>query len=294
MPKLLDQTIMVVYEDITILKELQECNLIRSQEETQGLEYQIRSEGKIRNPIVLWPYEGKLILIDGFTRLGIIDRIKLEGPIPAVLMEFASMKEAKLWLVSDEHNRRILTNEQMAYAKGRLYEQFKDDRELFLIFLSLKGCEHLIPASDDNEEFLTSEVLGKIYGESGKTMRRCGKFYRGIESVRKLNSELAEAVLHQRVIFDDGKNQNVPRALIENFGEIQPQPKRIFDISDIMEAVAMAKGDKEKDARRVRILGMFKKFLKNPTIGLKQEILAELDKCFPLEQGSVESKLVEA
>ena len=60
--------ISVPVDNMHIDAELKSHNQYRDKEEQQLLKNQIRHEGIIRDPFVIWKFNGKNYVIDGFTR----------------------------------------------------------------------------------------------------------------------------------------------------------------------------------------------------------------------------------
>jgi N6-adenosine-specific RNA methylase IME4 len=89
-------------------------------DELAGLEEQLLSEG-CRDPLVVWPHDGKLILLDGHNRKAICERHGI--PFTTRALEFASREEARLWILRNQANRRNLTDDQRAIMLDEIVEQ---------------------------------------------------------------------------------------------------------------------------------------------------------------------------
>jgi len=271
-----EQTIVVMIEDLVLLPELEHYNFSRTDEELRNLEDQIRTEGKIRDPIVVWVRGEELLLVDGFSRVRIIRKLGLEVPLIAHQVEFEGMEECKYWMRINQDSRRNLTDDQKSYFIGLLYQELKSDKTAIKRYLRVKGRADLLGEQDEDLEIRTAQLLGKIYRMNEKTIRRNAQFARGLELIRGRNPELAEQILHQTV-KDEGKPIKVTRALVEKFG-VARIPKQILAISDIQEAVDMIpkKDDERDDTEGDSLWWLFEKFLETPTLSLIQEIDSRL------------------
>ena len=91
-----------------------------SEEEFAGLEAEIVSDGRVRDPIVYWMETGstKALVIDGMNRLEIATKHNLKYPSAA--KHFKTRQEAKVWIVQHQFNRRNLTEGQRAMYAAKL------------------------------------------------------------------------------------------------------------------------------------------------------------------------------
>jgi ParB/RepB/Spo0J family partition protein len=119
--------------EVVVLPEIQKRLFPLRPEELQHLRESIEREG-VRDPLVVWPKDGKLILVDGHQRYRICR--ELGKNFPVVERDFADLDEVLDWVDRNQIARRNLTDEQFAMVIGRIYERRKkapkgfEDRDL--------------------------------------------------------------------------------------------------------------------------------------------------------------------
>jgi len=102
------------FKKLVILPEL--ANLLPPHDGSE-LEQSILSEG-VRDDLTIWFDNGKFILLDGHTRLKIIEKHSLDFKVNMVYFE--NINEAKEWILVNQMLRRNLTSEERSYANGVL------------------------------------------------------------------------------------------------------------------------------------------------------------------------------
>jgi len=181
---------MVRCSEITTDPEI--CNVFNIEERVLELLIEsIKKHGFYKDqPVVLWRVEGKLVLVDGRTRLTAAKEAGLEE-VPAVEKEFESRDEALMYTFERQALRRNLTSAEIY----RAVEMLPEGR---------------------NEHGLGSKAreLAKRLGVSESTI------YHGIEvkrnsskedqkAVREGNMSLKKAVIKNRLIRNEGKEKTV-------------------------------------------------------------------------------------
>ena len=73
-----------------------------------------------RDPIVVWPVDGRLIILAGHHRTEICRRLKITLKKP-VEMHFADKEGAKIWMLTEQFARRNLNQSQRAYLIGKRF-----------------------------------------------------------------------------------------------------------------------------------------------------------------------------
>lgn len=256
--------------NIIVLPELEQFIIYRSDEEVQSLKQQILNEGQVRDPIVLWnsPSEGQ-VLVDGFTRLRACKLLNKETggftSIKAVLMDFDSLDEVKLWMAINQMNRRNLTEDQRTYEIGRLYSTL-NKKHAVESYLKLTGAGAL----SSNGSATRAELLAAHFKLNEKTIRRAADYAVGIDKIRSLDATLADTILRGD---GDKLNQKFITAFGEFKGEIKKplSPERIIYYAKLRLKKVQA-AQTEVDQLRSALKLSFNKFLSSPTADTQQEL----------------------
>ena len=69
---------------------------------------------------MVWPVDGRLIILAGHHRTEICRRLKITLKKP-VEMHFADKEEAKIWMLTEQFARRNLNQSQRAYLIGKRF-----------------------------------------------------------------------------------------------------------------------------------------------------------------------------
>jgi len=77
-------------------------------------------------PVTLWEYEKKLILVDGHTRVKAAERAGL-NEIPVMIMHFNSIEDAKHYAFARQSQRRNLTQKEIFLAAVNIFEKESRD-----------------------------------------------------------------------------------------------------------------------------------------------------------------------
>lgn len=148
-----------------------------TEDEFSLLEQNILSDGEVTSPLIVWDNK----LIDGHHRRQIILKHP-ELPFQIKEAKFDSHAAAKAWICSNQLGRRNLTPEQKDYLIGTQYESEKQaygDLERFTansVNLPSGQIDHL----GENEK--TSEKIAREHGVSEVTVRRNGRYSKGVDA----------------------------------------------------------------------------------------------------------------
>lgn len=184
----------VQLDNISVLKELEHTNPYRSEIELAHLKDQIRAEGLVRDPLIIWPSKEKgLVLVDGFSRLRICKELRIEtggfGTVKAYFMEFDSLQEVKFWITVNQSNRRNLTDEQKAYCIGNLALALESKSKVKEFLKATSQREDLNPEASGRD------MLAKHFTISSTSVQRHSKYALGLNRIRERNETLADGIL---------------------------------------------------------------------------------------------------
>ncbi len=207
--------------NIILLDELRELIPPLLPDELQQLEKNILEFG-VKDPLTVWettedtikPNGAKVpvfVLIDGHNRFKIITEHALDYRIN--LMSFSSLNAVKEYMIDYQLGRRNLTPEQSSFLRGKRYLQEKQERGGY---------------KTDKRNVDVSEVLGKTYGVSNRTIKRDGEYAAGLE---KITPTLRSEIL-------SGK-QKVPKSIIEDIGK-NSQLSKISTVTELYQKPEMA------------------------------------------------------
>jgi len=209
--------------EIVILPEVERRLFPLKPEEYRALRASIEKEG-VRQPIVVWPQDGKLVLVDGHHRYRIAQDLGLRFDV--VEREFGNLEEVLDWIDRNQIARRNLTDAQFAVVIGRIYEREKKahggDR---------KSSAHF-------EHLKTAEKIAAEFGVGQATVRRAAEFAKAVDTIQQKTPEVAEKILLDQV----------PDALTE-------LPKLARDPNMLVAAVEkLANGEAKKVKEAVRLV----------------------------------------
>lgn len=177
--------------------------------EFNQLEENILNAGRIYEPIAVWEQTG--IIVDGHNRYKILLKHAAKGnkiKHEIRLMPFADKWEAFDWMYKNQLGRRNLTDEQKTYILGKLYEARKHVRG------GQAGNQNASKRSAQSEHSVIgriSDQIGKEQGVGKETVKRAGAFAKGIDVIRKVDSELADKILTGQL--------DVPKVAVQYVGK---------------------------------------------------------------------------
>jgi len=166
---------------VTVSKDFESFIVPLNNEEYKQLEANMLEEG-CRDPLVVWSFEGKHILMDGHNRYQICE--KYDIPFQVIVKNFQVFEEAKVWMLNNQMGRRNLTPDQMSYYRGLKYESLKRQRG---------GYENVL--SKGQKDLSTAERLSQEFKVSEKTIKRDAKFARGLQLIGRNNLKLKMKIL---------------------------------------------------------------------------------------------------
>ena len=139
-----------------------------SEEEYRQLEQNIRSNGKLLNPIILW--DG--VIVDGHNRFYICMEHGIEFEVKD--MHFGSRDEAKLWILENQLGRRNLTDVariELALRKEEMLKALAKEK-LKAAGGDKYGKKTPLAKSPENKEEPVNvrESLANVAGISGRTL----------------------------------------------------------------------------------------------------------------------------
>lgn len=179
-------------KNITILPEIERRLFPLRPEELRQLKESIKKEG-VRDPLVVWPHNDKLILLDGHHRY----RIALELGIDFSIEElsFPSLEEALHWVDLNQIARRNLTDAQFAVVIGRIYEREKKNKVMNLKQFSSAQIEH----SEKEGSAATAKKIAAELGVGQATVRRAAEFAKAVDAIRERAPDVAERILMDQI-----------------------------------------------------------------------------------------------
>ena len=172
--------------ELSELDELKEYLLPLTSEERKQLEENLLLEG-CRDPLVVWPSQGTLYLIDGHNRYSICKKHGLTFSVKK--LSFENIAEVKHWMVNNQLGRRNLNPDQMSYYRGLRY----------LMTRQSKGGDQNVKAKGQRNQ-TTSQRLAIEYNVSPSTIKRDAKYAEGLEIIGKANPGLKKDILQGKVL----------------------------------------------------------------------------------------------
>jgi hypothetical protein len=190
-------------DPLIILPEFLQLIPTPSPEELQQLEANIQAEG-VREPLIVWRFEGQTILVDGHNRFSIASKHGLK--FSTCEMQFKSKQDAADWMVRNQLGRRNLTPEQQSYLRGLQYNQQKQPGKR----------REQTSAHFEQRLGTTAEMLAKVHDVSASTIRRDGKFAQEVDAFTDGKPELRTQVLSGRVKLPSSQPQKAPKVKTKN------------------------------------------------------------------------------
>lgn len=168
--------------EIKIDPEFQSLIPPLTDKEYRQLEENILADG-CRDALVLW---GET-LIDGHNRYRICTGHGLE--YRTVLKEFSSREDAIVWICKNQSGRRNLTQEQMAYLRGRQYEAEKQ----------VQGTNNQYVGKSEKaqkEPFQSTACrIASEHGVGRETIKRDAKFARAVDAIAETAPDIKDQIL---------------------------------------------------------------------------------------------------
>jgi len=170
---------------IVVLPEIKKTLFPLRDEELTALEASVLNEG-IRDPLVVWPSNGKQILIDGHNRYRLAQKHGLKFNVQE--KHFVDIEEALAWIDQNQLARRNLTDEQRLLVLGRMYERQKK---------AVGRPEK--SAQNEHISQRTAEKIASLAGVGQATVRRAAEFAKDVDAIKEVAPEAAEKILKGEV-----------------------------------------------------------------------------------------------
>jgi len=213
---------------LTILPEIRQALFPLKPDEAAMLEQSILAEG-IRDPLVVWPRDGQLVLVDGHNRYQIAKRHDLSYQV--IEKEFANLGEVLEWIDRNQLGRRNLTDEQWLLVLGRTYEREK--RQGTRTDLTCAQNEHKL----ETGSAATAKKIATEFGVTQATVRRAADFAKAVDAVREANPEAAAKILQGEV-----------KDAVTSLPKVAKQGKEV--VKQVAQKIASGEVKKVKDAVR--------------------------------------------
>ena len=200
-----------------VLPELENFITPLSREAFAQLEENILEEG-IREPLIVWVNGDREILVDGHNRFQIAQTHDL--PYKRTRKGFKGLEEVKKWMIQNQLGRRNLTDLELSYFRGLLYNQKK------------QGWGGKRDAEGTTVK--TARLIADEYKVNERTILRDERLYQGIENIGRKNPELKRQVLSGDV--------KIPKSKIQKLAEIDEihEIDALSDLIHYFEATALA------------------------------------------------------
>lgn len=164
-----------IKKEFVVLDELNDLLDSLGEREFAELKKSIEEEG-IREPIVIW--KEKNAVVDGHNRRRVARLLNTpDKDIPFREKSFASIHEAKQWMLRNQLGRRNLTPQRFEYFIGKLYEETKQDPKQ----------KRTDMGGED-----TAKSIGKQFGIAERTVRRAAETAKGLDNLEKVKGKLAK------------------------------------------------------------------------------------------------------
>lgn len=223
--------------DIRIDPEFQSLIPPLADREYKQLEENILADG-CRDALVLWDNT----LVDGHNRYRICTENSVEYRTTA--KEFESREDAIVWICKNQSGRRNLTQEQMAYLRGRQHEAEK-----------VTGGRNQYTKSAERQngaERKTSERIAAQYGVGARTIERDAKFARAIDTIGALAPEVKEQILSGKL---HAKKKDVIALAEKPEQERSEAVEKIAFGTTVSDAIAEAPAQPKQDTKTCKRCG---------------------------------------
>ena len=120
-----------VIDELVIVDRLRDLLPPLTEEQSAGLEADIRELGRVTDPIQYWEHNGDKVVVDGMNRLGIVRKLRDEDFNVAVSAEsllFDDIDDVEYWMLKRQASRRNLSTRQLQEIWGKLYNHEKIGR----------------------------------------------------------------------------------------------------------------------------------------------------------------------
>lgn len=219
-----------------------------SSDEYKELENNILADGIIISPLIVW----NGVIIDGHNRF----KIATEHPEISFTVfnkDFINEYEAIAWICKNQLGRRNLTKSRHKYLIGQRYEYEK------LAYVRDENGRFAPSAQNEHsvEATKTCERIAKEVGVGQATVRRNGKYSKGVDIAEKISPGIREDILSHKISVPSKELEQLPsmtateqesavqQIILKAEGKTaEEMPKEVFEeriISSISGAVDMFK-----------------------------------------------------
>ncbi len=172
-----------IRQSIVIREDFKSLIPSLNDDELDQLESNIIKDG-VRDPLIIWPFNSQLVLIDGHNRFSICQKHGISFPFKE--MRFADEDEAKDWMIKNQLGRRNATPDQISYLRGLRYNREKSQG---------KRSDLTLDQSDPKSQLSTAGYLAKEYNVGEATIKRDGEFAKGVELIGEHDPMLKDKIL---------------------------------------------------------------------------------------------------
>jgi hypothetical protein len=213
-----------------------------SQEEFEQLEQNIRQWGCL-DPLKVWPVPSSddIILLDGHNRFVICSNHNVSYVTENIML--IDRAAAIDWMIANQLGRRNLSVEQVAYLRGKQYQQEKKEVS------NPDGSNQYIEVMDQNDpqpHESTAVKLAKQHGVSEGTIKRDDKYAEAVDEIANATSP----EVRQQILSGDSKltksatlklamlAQQTPEALTSIMNEINQATNKTAASAVVQRATA--------------------------------------------------------
>lgn len=179
-------------KEVQVLPELESFITPLSRDAFAQLRENILEEG-IREPLIVWVNGDQEILVDGHNRFRIAKDYDL--PYKKARKGFKGLDEVKKWMIQNQLGRRNLTDLELSYFRGLLYNQKK---------LGWGGKRE-----SEGTPVKTAKLIADEYKVNERTILRDERLYQGIENIGRKNPSLKRQILSGDLKISKGKIQKL-------------------------------------------------------------------------------------
>jgi hypothetical protein len=283
----------ILIDSLVVHPVLEQANPQRTDDELSTLEEQIINEGRLREPLTIWTYNGedqdyagRNLLVDGFSRRRIVMRLhemqNFSPLVPVWFADFESLEHARYWVGINQDAKRNLTTEQKAYYYGKLYKELKNEQNL-RAYMESKG-RSVVKVGD------LAEFIAELHRVSKRYVFFSSDFYDGIEKIARKNPDFASRILSRQVVDEQGDYVSVSMESVKKLSKI----KKVRDINSLHDLKEAVKGDQEKKATiaKASVTGsgvdtdkLYREFLNDPSSKRLDELVKALKDVLSASEG---------
>ncbi|BDD12919.1 hypothetical protein FUAX_53510 (plasmid) [Fulvitalea axinellae] len=204
-----------VKSNITVIDELRDLIPPLASDDADQLLENIRTEGKVREALVLWERADDFVLVDGHNRLRVIKELGLSEDAWRVdIRPFSGMPEVREWMIRNQLGRRNLTKEQKDYLIGLQYEteknkeantanlkQFRKNTETANLATSEEVAVLEAPDTEvaklatPEKTAKTEDIVAQEHKISPRSVRNAAQFAKGLDLIGQTSPQAKKEIL---------------------------------------------------------------------------------------------------